>query len=956
MKLSRIYIQSFGAIKNQWLPVDNNNYFSPGLNIAYGPNEAGKSQIRDFIEEMLFPELTSRRKVKSQILGKLYFLHEDKAYELETLQIGKSISHLLNSSANGPASIADLFPGLSLEGHAVFSNLYSFGLDQLLQSTTAGNRSLSEHLFGAIASGRGISISSVVDNLESQLKKSIGGRSKGRTLEVIFDELTNLKRECDAKVEEQTQFAQRLFEREETSGHLVELGNELKKLDYEINFIKLVQSKYQEYQSYIEAKAFFDNHVNLDQFDDEIATALSRSFRKQAELESQISELKENIDGLGRDREAYQASLTNISPAVVEVANSKVLELLNLDLAISELDREYLSKSRELERYSRSVPEMSKDRLANNNLNKVSLAREIEKVGDLRNDVRDWQKKASSLRGLDYQVDLSQLHSKKLELSKSIELIKVLLRDSSTSAAQPHSRINIILSLVFMLLFIGSIVTLAAGIRGIYIFITAAGSLMLLGLFIGRATSNRRGSTPAELDDTVKARFQSFGIDLSDRMRLADSIGLLQAMEVEVSDQLKVLDCLGKLNAEAANYGIDGHPQSDHDALVEQLSSLMEYLRLLDQLNDIRSNQERRYSDRDGLIDKIVALIEPLDGGVSSAAPYSVDSINVSVKEFQRMIEQDKVVQTHISSLDARIESEAHKLHQKIREYDDNSSYIRDLLTNTGVEERDLDDELFETLDRFLEFKKEIENFTKSIVNLFRGQSDKAYFEFEKGEIELANLVDELENQRSEVKTNIEELVKLRANIEIQETRFFNENPISELQNKYESAKLEAEEMIRTLKPIALAKELLVKANKTFEEVHQPELLRLSSEIFSRITEGRYVAIVKKEELGHDRIYARNRVGEDILDVNLSRGTREQLYIAIRLALVSRIDSLDLPLLMDDVMVNSDSKRSCGLAKELQEVAKYRQIIYFCARQETIDIFRSAGVRDFSLYELQRLP
>ena len=957
MKISRIYIQGFGTIKNQWLPSGDDSDFDSGLNIVYGPNEAGKSQIRSFIEEMLFPELTQRKKIKSQIQGKVYFVHGEVTFELEALVLGNSISRILKSPINGAASMADLFPGLGTEGHTVFSNLYSFGLDQLIQNTTAGNRSLSEHLFGAVASGRGISISSVVEYLDAQLKKSIGGRSRGRTLEVIFDELTNLQREINLRVDEQSDFARRLAERDETSEHLSELEIKLKDLDDEINFIKLVQSKHQEYLGYIKAKDFLDSHANLLPIDDEIARSLARDYRRQCELKDQISEVKGDIDKFRNDCDVYQSKLTNVNPIIVEMATNKFQELLNVDHLINELDRDYAEKTQEIEQYSDSFVVKLKDQLNPENMDKSSLAREIERVGDLRTDVRNWIKNVSSLPELDCELNSDELSSKNVELSKSLETTRALLRDSTVIInTSMWSRLDIIMIALFAIVFCSALASLAMGLRGTDIFIIAAVSLILAGLFIGRATSRRYRPNAIELDETLRAAMQSLGIDLSDREYLADYITSLQTMKDEMSARIEAVGQLEQFNAEAKKYGIEDHHLTQVDILLERLSSLLGYLRLSDELHEIRMQQIKQSAKRDRLVENIRDILEPFGNTDLGQMPREIDSINFTLKQFQRMVDEDKDIQTRISGLNASIHTETLKLEAKKSECEEISVSLRELLADPEVFEDDLDDNFFETLDRFLESKREIENFTKSVVSLFKERSESAYAEFQKGEIKLANLVDELENQRTEVRTSIEELVRLRANLEVQETKFLNDNPVTELQIKYESLVLEAEETIRNLKPIALAKELLIRANKTFEEVHQPELLKLSSEIFSRITEDRYVAIVKKEEKGIDRIYARNQNGEDILDVDLSRGTREQLYIAIRLALVSRNDSLELPLLMDDVMVNSDIGRCTGLAKELQNVATRRQIVYFCSRRETVDIFNSAGVYDFKLLELQRLP
>ncbi|MDA8080481.1 MAG: hypothetical protein M0Z96_02545, partial [Actinomycetota bacterium] len=177
---------------------------------------------------------------------------------------------------------------------------------------------------------------------------------------------------------------------------------------------------------------------------------------------------------------------------------------------------------------------------------------------------------------------------------------------------------------------------------------------------------------------------------------------------------------------------------------------------------------------------------------------------------------------------------------------------------------------------------------------------------------------------------------------------------VAECQSTIESLNLEAEELADRLRVNLLARQLLKNAHVRFEDLHQPELLRSSSDIFARVTQGRYVSVLKKDTGKGESIYVRNRSGEDILDAHLSRGTREQLFISIRLALVTRTNSLDIPLLMDDVMVNADIERAQGLANELATVAQTRQILYFCAKPDALRLFEDAGA-NVNLVEMTRL-
>jgi len=76
----------------------------------------------------------------------------------------------------------------------------------------------------------------------------------------------------------------------------------------------------------------------------------------------------------------------------------------------------------------------------------------------------------------------------------------------------------------------------------------------------------------------------------------------------------------------------------------------------------------------------------------------------------------------------------------------------------------------------------------------------------------------------------------------------------------------------------------------------------------------------------------------------LSRGTQQQLYLAMRLAYVSvhhESPTVEpLPLIMDEVLINFDPERSRRTAELILEVAGTEQVFLFTCHPETVDLFR----------------
>ena len=78
--------------------------------------------------------------------------------------------------------------------------------------------------------------------------------------------------------------------------------------------------------------------------------------------------------------------------------------------------------------------------------------------------------------------------------------------------------------------------------------------------------------------------------------------------------------------------------------------------------------------------------------------------------------------------------------------------------------------------------------------------------------------------------------------------------------------------------------------------------------------------------------------------VHLSLGTCQQLYLALRIALLICADNVGraIPILADDILVNFDAQRRAGAAEALAELARHRQVILFTCHEEVVEALRAA--------------
>ncbi len=167
------------------------------------------------------------------------------------------------------------------------------------------------------------------------------------------------------------------------------------------------------------------------------------------------------------------------------------------------------------------------------------------------------------------------------------------------------------------------------------------------------------------------------------------------------------------------------------------------------------------------------------------------------------------------------------------------------------------------------------------------------------------------------------------------------------IRSRFEAAALDLRiaEMADLWQSRAIAGRAMEDVRRAYERERQPETLREASRYLRRLTESRYVNIWTP--LGEDSLYVDAADGETLDVASLSRGTREQLFIAIRLALVVSFEKhgIQMPLILDDVLVNFDNKRAGIAAKVLCDFAKGgRQIFLFTCHEHISRLFLSLNV------------
>ncbi len=180
-------------------------------------------------------------------------------------------------------------------------------------------------------------------------------------------------------------------------------------------------------------------------------------------------------------------------------------------------------------------------------------------------------------------------------------------------------------------------------------------------------------------------------------------------------------------------------------------------------------------------------------------------------------------------------------------------------------------------------------------------------------------------------------------------TQLASREDLVRLHNEMESKKEQLMNGAREWATLALAQDMLDQAKRRYEKTRQPQVFQAAGRMFSKITDGNYQGVEKPLESDEFRIVQGS--GRFISPVQLSRGTREQLYLSMRFGLIEDYETRaePLPIVMDDVFVNFDDIRREHVLDILRDFARDRQVIILSCHEHLVETYLKYGAKQVDL-------
>jgi len=216
----------------------------------------------------------------------------------------------------------------------------------------------------------------------------------------------------------------------------------------------------------------------------------------------------------------------------------------------------------------------------------------------------------------------------------------------------------------------------------------------------------------------------------------------------------------------------------------------------------------------------------------------------------------------------------------------------------------------------------------------------------------LAKLAQEsirLDEQRAEVNRRIG---ALRKEAELREGSSAAAESAQEVQAMIAQLRVNSERYIR----LRLAQRVLQLEIDHYRRENQNSLLTRASELFSALTCGSFDGLRADLNEKDEQILTCIRPGGETVDLSgLSDGSRDQLFLALRLASVERYLSTNepMPFIVDDILVNFDDHRAATTFRILADLSQKTQVVFFTHHTHNIEVARrAAGKRAIHVIEM----
>ncbi|PIQ98039.1 MAG: hypothetical protein COV67_01060 [Nitrospinae bacterium CG11_big_fil_rev_8_21_14_0_20_56_8] len=896
MQIREIHIDAFGIFADKHLVG-----LKPGLNVLYGPNEAGKTSILEFIRRMLFgfPARGKKTNLYTPAIGsgcggrlKCQLKSGDDILISRTEGRGVTIATPL-SQVDGQTELNAFLGNASLE---IYQNIYAFSLDELQEFRSLQGEEIKNRIYGAgLGLGR-ISPGEVDKWLNEYCDELFRPRGSNQKMALAFQEIRQLEGEIREKQSTLGRYDElrRALGRKEADRAVV--NNELEQMESRRRAIELRKDLFPEAVALLNAEEELRALPDDPDFPEQGRERFFAFKSALDNLDRRIEEENHVLDKLRSDRDGL---------------------VLNTALLDHERDVVYLRGSLEKIRsaiHDQVAVEQEKEDLTE------KLKLEIQSIDPAWDEAKVLSFELSEAERSQIQAFYDAFEQLRQRVNRSKDKLDM---HRERKAEEESQGVNIPSWLNYFARSLGGLgllASLAGGFMQNYLALGAG--LVLMGSGLALFIKTRKSREEFSKEDRVEAT-------------------LLKAWEDDrKSRDRKFEEWHEWLRKKGLDVGLA--PLS-----TREIGNKVRGIRLM---ISQRERLDARIGQMRETLRETAHLFETIRPALTLFVPQG--DLPAHIENIGRMFDEARKEQERRSHLDALVREQERKLERLAVQRKEKVRVLSEFIRSAGTENEDEFLQKHAALERRSELKKIVEEkraFIQSRVGL-----GEAYSQFLQTVREITP--EDIDRQLQLVVHEMEERQRNRDKLlqwigetskEIQQLESGDE--LLALQEGLEQKRQVLRETSRRWAAGKIALVLLEKAKRKYEQTRQPEVIKSARQMFSDITQGRYQHIIKPIE--QNDLLIEDAAGRRKTVVEMSRGTREQLYLAMRFGLIEEYEnrSEPLPVVMDDVFVNFDDERANRVIGHLKRFAETRQVLVMTCHLRARDSYLALGAHAISI-------
>lgn len=919
MKLLELHIYSFGKFEDYQM-----TNISPNIHLVYGENEAGKSTLLAFIESILFGfparhEESYEMNHHGQFGGTLTMESNGEKIVVERTKgkaSGDVTLHFPDGSSGNEENLKQLLKGMN---RSSFRQIFFCNLTTLNDYQRYDEDGWNQVLYEAGMSGGAslLAVEKAFDKRQGEFFKP-GGRKP-----LINEELENwetLKKKTNEWAKKNGEYNRLVQNKQELEGQVTEhterlefLRSERRNLDREKRVFPLLKEK-RRLESHLnklpEYQPFPENGIiRMDKWKEQavLLSGESESMLKR------LQKMKEEMNSFDVMPE-WKVFLQDVS-----YWNEQMM-----------LYRARLEERKELEREMMSIESTLGDELDSLGLVKEDATQtntSFTAREELKQHIEDRNRSDQEYRYLN-EAFLSARDELEKEESE-YELLKARLlsdseREKISNSKRPAGRQKWQGGMVIcaVLLFIG------LGLYESWLLGIIASAIALIGAFLMTLTKENSHGSNHELliqDLEIRRRVE----------QAKEQIDRLNRIYIKAAEKVD--------RWEAERYQIEStiNKWRSSNTFPDTLP-LHSVLDAFDRIASIKKRQQN-YSEKQRQIEELDYGLKVVEDGIKKVCDDANISYFQAENAMQLLLQQANAEREAIREIE-KLRDQYQSLESQLADINEKLTSCRnEMMELMSIAETDTE-EAFRTKGNA---QKEARGILNQLVTI-DSQVDESDLRTERLSLEEIenDLITVEREERSVMKKQQEVYQQLAA--EQERMHLLTEDGTYEdllLQQK------QKEDEINTLawkwSVFKVASDLLTKAKARYQEERLPAVLIKAEHYFNLITDGRYTAIFPPSEGTGFRVM--HSGGKAYKPSELSRGTVEQLYLCIRLALAS-ISPIQLPVFLDDIFVNFDAKRTEKAKEFIKEFSIHHQVILLTCHIDT-----TSGL-DENIHVLERTP